>query len=73
MYCDFFVISRDVYEKKSVICPSGWSAHGKFILVDPAFPEELGHILLDDDNDDSSDEGQKNLVTVVNAAGEKQA
>ena len=21
--CDFFVISREVYEKKSVICPSG--------------------------------------------------
>ena len=44
------------------------------ILMDAAFLEELGHILLDeDDNDESSDESEKNLMTVVKAARETQA
>ena len=35
---------------------NGWLANGKMILMDVAFPEELGHILLvEDDNDESSD------------------
>ena len=53
---------------------NGWSADGKMIFMDAAFLEELGHILLDeDDNDESSDESEKNLMTVVKAAREMQA
>ena len=51
-----------------------WSADGKMILMDAAFLQELGHFLLDeDDNDESSDESEKNLMTVVKAARKTQA
>ena len=44
------------------------------ILMDAAFLQELGHFLLDeDDNDESSDESEKNLMTVVKAARKTQA
>ena len=44
------------------------------ILMDAAFLEELGQFLLDeDDNEESSDGSEKNLMTVVKAARETQA
>ena len=44
------------------------------ILMDTAFLQELGHFLLDeDDNVESSDESEKNLMTVVKAARKTQA
>ena len=42
------------------------------ILMDAAFLEELGHILLDE-NDNDEKESEKNLMTVVKAARETQA